>query len=524
MKLRRLMSVLTLTIAVVVAAAWNSTLPIALIPGLLAAMILIGFGVRNSNHGWTLGGAFFAALSLNFLSWGSTDFGPGWKLLSDGSLLASLLFGAGCVWISFRPFVSTSELRQLAKRILAGGLLAAISAVLLDAHTTSAANHEWLTVVAAAVGILGILHLAHSGLKAASMLKDIGRSTDALMVCAIVTYFSIHLTGMLLGVRLVVVLAFAIFATLSLVGVTSPGAAFIGTRIDNRAPLLQVRLWPIVTAAVAVGSAHAALRLDLADGTIGHTTLLLSFGGVGTMLFAIREFAGPRKPIVLPFSQWDRSLQKLPDTLLNGDIRLIGQPVHRVADAKMVGIQAKPAWSSEQSALFSISSIAADAELSSHLDSVTLRVAQEHLPAVLAVIDADEPWLSVPLNNNVDAANELPERGAVDGLVLRVEDASVGQAIDALRDSGAQLQAARTSAFDCDPEIVTVVDEPSASRSAALKIACVSEFSEIDNNTEISLLVDDTVPPRSLAAILGTVNTYGDIGKLWTRQLRKFDQ
>ena len=137
------MSVLTLTIAVVVAAAWNSTLPIALIPGLLAAMILIGFGVRNSNHGWTLGGAFFAALSLNFLSWGSTDFGPGWKLLSDGSLLASLLFGAGCVWISFRPFVSTSELRQLAKRILAGGLLAAISAVLLDAcllYTSDAAD------------------------------------------------------------------------------------------------------------------------------------------------------------------------------------------------------------------------------------------------------------------------------------------------------------------------------------------------------------------------------------------------
>lgn len=473
----------------------------------LAAVSCLGLAAIQRNRVWLLAGFFFAALSLNVMTYwlGSSD--PDWRIATDGSFLFAVLFGGATMWLGSRPFVSAPQFRRPTRAAMTGAMLMLPSATLLDARLASGDDGRLLLICAATIGVAGLALMIFAGTHVAHVARSIGRTAEAIFIVGVIVYGTIHILGMTLGSIPVIAAGLSILSTITLVGVTMPDAYKLGTSLHPSSPLFEVQLWPIVLGSLAMGAAHTALRIDLADGSVGVPTLATIGIGVGAMLFAAREIGGPNKPLVLPFGTRDRALQKLPSALLDGRVRLVGQPVQRTTDSKVIGIEARPTWPvAHKPGGPPIDVVAAEAGLAPFLDSITLNLAQAHLPAVLAGLDSDEPWLSVPLHVNTKAAGELPAHGKVDGLVLRIPNAEIGQAIDALRDHGAQLQAPVDMATELDPEIVAVGTTNERLTDVSLRLARASEVGTRPLTARVNLVVDDSKPPTNLAAILSPIH------------------
>ena len=503
-------------LVLVISGAWSffgdTDAPIRTLPLTFAFLTLTGFGLIRRSPPWTLLGLFFGAIGVNVASRTVIDFVAQAEAIAQVSLVASVFFGAIALLISARPYLSEPTLRTRARVLLSSTFIFILTAVLLDALLVTMSSQPALVLAAQLLGLTSVLLLLVAAANTIAALVERERTSDAILLAGLGLYLCVHIPAMLLGSVPLISTAFTIFLTFALVAMTVPGAGRLGLPLDDEAPFFAVRLWPIVSGAVAMGLAHTAVIADLSDQELNGRTVLLGVIVVIAVLFALREAGGPKKPLVIPFSSRDRALQRLPKVLVNGEVRLLGQPVHRTADANVVGIEASPAWPMNSDSERSIEETAADAGLEPELDSVTLRLAQEHLPAVLSVIDADEPWLSVPLRENTEAANRLTEFGEVDGLVLRVPNAEVGKAVEAVRDHGAQLQVPAHHEGDCDPEIVADhYRKAGPERRNATSALLIGRVSQNSNKTEVNLVVDDSTPPTNLGSILGTVDSFGDI-------------
>lgn len=440
------------------------------------------------------------------------DYGSYDEVVAQVSLVASAFFGAIGLLISARPYLSEPTSRTKCRVLLASTFIFILTAVLLDALLVTMSSQPILVAIAQVLGITSVLLLLATVAHTITAMVGAGRTSDAALLSGLGLYLCVHIPAMLLGAVPLITTAFTIYLTFALLAMTIPGADRLGLPLDDNAPFFAVRLWPIITGAVAIGLVHTAVIADLADQDLDGRTIVLGCIALVAVLFALREAGGPKKPLVMPFGARDRALQRLPKVFVRDEVRLLGRPVHRTADAKIVGIEAAPAWTTNPTSGPSLESTAADAGLETELDSVTLRLAQKHLPAVLSVIDADEPWLSVPLNGNTEAANELAERGGVEGLVLRVPNAEVGNAIEPLREHGAQLQVSTHDEDDCDPEIVADHHRKvGPSRRNATKALLLGRVSLNSNKTEVNLVVDDSAPPTNLGSILGSVDSFGDL-------------
>ncbi len=467
-----------------------------------AAGIVLGYGVVVKNQVWILAGLYLSVIGFNVMWWWRMGAASTWRIGTDGSVVVAVLLSAAAVWLGARPYISSPTFRRRGRFAVTGAFLMLPSGLIFDAQTSSNTNSAVVTGLAVALGAVGFALLACAGISMARLLDSLQRRSDAIVICGIVAYAALHIPGMAFGSDTTVLVALIVVSLAFVTAVTAPGARKVGTSLDPSRPLIPLSLWPVILGAVAMGFGHASLRIDLIDGTLRLPTVAMVALAIVAMLFAAREIGGPRKPLVLPFGRRDRALQRLPAALLNGDVRLVGQPVWRAIDSKVVGIEARPDWSARRAPHGSIEEIAAVAGMEQILDSITLRLAQDQLTDVLQLLDGDEPWLSVPLTANTEAAGKLPDHGEIDGLVLRVPNADVAQAIDALRDHGALLQTPADVATDLDPEIVD--GRPPTRRSAAvsLHLARASEIAPFHGSTEINLVVDDSLPPTNLDAIL----------------------
>ncbi len=477
---------------------------------IVAAIAACTFGITTGNRLWLLPGMFFATLSINVSMWAYWATHPNAAMVIDSALLVAGLFGAATMWAGARPYLSSAQLRTPARVAMTGALLMLPSAILLDAQFHKGTDDLAARVPLAITGFIGSTMLLAGGMRVAILARRLGRAVDSLLIVGLVTYAILHISGMAFRVHVLMFIALTIIATTTVVATTLPGAERFGLTIDERDTILQVRFWPIALGSLAMAAAHTAIQADLDRGGITWPTGAITLLALGAMLFAARELAGPSKPLVLPFGKRDRALQRLPRALLDGNVRLVGQPVQRTTDKKVIGIEARPAWSTPRDNEPSIERTAADAGLQPLLDEITLNLAQAHLPAVLAGLEGDEPWLSVPLRVNADAVEQLPGLGDVDGLVLRVPDKTLARAIDAVRDHGALLQAPVAVADDLDPEIVAVETTQRGAPSISLRLVRASEISEPADVARVNFVVDDLAPPTNLAAILSRVDMAGD--------------
>lgn len=477
---------------------------------IVAAVGCLGFSWRTGTRVWLLVGLFFAALSVNVTAKIFAVFDTEWQLATDGSFLFAVLIGGAAIWLAALPFISSAKFRHHTRIAMTGAMLMLASAFLLDAHLASGDSATFSTIAAAIIGFLGVALMATSGARVAILARSVNRLSESILIVGVITYGAIHITAMTFASYPAIAAGLIVMSTMTLVSITTPGAHKLGSPLHPASPILTVRMWPVVLGSLAMATAHTALRLDLANGSVGGLTIAAITLGIGAMLFAAREIGGPKKPLVVPFGRRDRALQRLPSTLINGDVRLVGQPVQRTTDSKVIGIEARPEWPVLQNPNgHTIEEVAAEAGLAPLLDSITLNLAQAHLPAVLAGLEGDEPWLSVPLSVNTKAAAELPTHGKVDGLVLRIPSAEVGSAIDGLRDHGAQFQVQADVATELDPEIIAVTSAADKN-DVSLKLARASEVDAGARNMWINLVVDDSKPPTNLGAILSHVELFSD--------------
>lgn len=492
------------------ALAFSTITPLQLGAVALAAVTGVGFGLANRNKVWTLAGLYFAALGARNIA----DLSPAereWQAATDGLILVLMLLGAATMWCGARPFMSSPRLRRRTRTMMTGAFLLLLAAALLDARFSSGTTSTLFAVGAMAVGVVGLTLTYTSAFSLITLLREVDRKPEAVVIIGVLVYSSLHIPGMALHLRSAVIAGSVLFSATTLVAITTTGANRVGTPLDGHPPLFTLRTWPVVLGTVAIGGAHTALRLDLLDGDLQVWTAIPVVLATGAMLFAARELSGPNKPLVVPFGRRDRALQKLPAALVEGEVRLVGQPVQRTTDSKVIGIEARLEWSNTNAAAMPIEKAAADAGLEHLLDSITLELAQAHLPAVLAGLDGDEPWLSVPLRVNAAAAEQLPGQGEVEGLVLRVSSAAVAGAIDELRDHGALLQAPAHAATDFDPEIIAVGSHDQKPTHVSLRLARASDMPS-PHGAMVNLIVDDLTPPTSLAAILSRVDPANDEG------------
>lgn len=485
--------------------AANSLTPVNLGPAAIAGLACLWFGTATANPVWRVGGLYFVALVINAAMWVLTPVSF-WDTAADIALFALVSFGAAGAWMAARPFVSDGRFRNSTRLTVAGLLCVFSSAVLLDVRFAAALDDPVLVMVFSLLGVLGLALLLTGCLLVARSTSRSGRQVEAVLAIGTIVYVSIHLTGMVLQYFPLVRLGPAFAAAAVLLAISSSGASDLGSPLDKQTEIFRVRLWPIIAGSMAMALAHLSLQRDLDSAGAKAVAAIAIFGAMATMLFAMRELGGPRKPLTIPFSDLDRALQKLPSTLLAGNVQLVGHPVRRSTDSTIIGIEAHIDWASPNENAVPIGVAAEEAGLCSLLDSVTLDLAQAHLPAVLHGIDADEPWLSVPLHTNTLAASALPDSGSVDGLVLRVPTIEVAIAIDELRDHGAMLQASDWFAGDVEAEIVDGL--PSGHNGGySLCLVPLSALPSSVDRAHVNLVVDDNGPPAALGAILGRVKT-----------------
>ncbi len=472
-----------------------------------AAVATLGFGLRRRHITWSLLGLYFALLATSTsLRW--INDGPGaveWQLrVADGALLVGVSVLTVFMWLMLRPLVTDQTYRSDARRLTRGAMLLLTSAALLDARLSAQLKSTELVLLLVIISGAGVV-LATPGLARLTRQASADhRYADAFALAAFMPFFIVHLTGMFTGNLYIVHSGSAIYTLTAMIAVSVPSAEQLSQRLPSQQAEFRRRPVPILLAVFVLGAAYVALIVE-GRGPLRLGSALLVVAAAAAMLWAGREIAGPGKPLVFPFGARDRALQRLPDVLFQGDVRLVGQPVRRPTDHQIVGIQARPEWTTDKIQI-PIEVMAADADLESLLDSVTIELAQAHLPAVLASLDADEPFLSVPLICDPDAALGLDDLDAIDGLVLRVSSEDLARTLDPLREYGAQLQVPEGKAADLDPEFVQA--DPSVSQGAtpaSLRLVVASDLIGPAAAKNVNLIVDDALPPTSLAAILSPI-------------------
>jgi hypothetical protein len=285
-------------------------------------------------------------------------------------------------------------------------------------------------------------------------------------------------------------------------------------------PFARIRMWPITVVLIAAG---AASLTPLNDRPSVNVTTQALF--VGSVLFAAREMLAGYKPLLLPFTARERAAHRVFRDLVYENVRLLGRPVRRVADAVTVAIEAYPEWSHTPRATnWSMQSAARDARIETDLDHYAVRMALFHAPAVLYGLPG-EPWLSVSVAVSTLQAG-LPEslkEIELDGLVLRITSSPESQQIAALdrwREQGAWIHLdvpELESYVDFDPDFITV--QPSNGLSSAFHYPKAWPFvrsGSVDSsisagsatNTPV-FVVDPNEGPTGLGMLLSSIARRG---------------
>ncbi len=490
--------------AVVLAGAWAADLTgvMATVIPAITAVAAAGFARREGNLTWAAIALFSAVTAANTLAWQVDPAAAhAFTVAFTRITLAGAAISAGVVfWLAARPFLSSTRSRR---RTLAGGnatVVAIVGILALDAGRGTAGIPSAAGVALVVVGGLAFVWTAASTFR---VFTELGRTAEQAYLLVIPVHIALHSSGLFLADDRLVHAAHHLTAFAGLYALASAGADRVGRTLEPGDILLRCRVWPIGLALSLAMISHGGL---LRDG-FGALTVAVVIATTIMLVFAGREFAGAGKPLLVPFSARERALHRVPSALLNGDVRLVGRAVHRTSDGAIVGIETEPDWAHGQRLSYPLARSAAEAGLAPLLDQVTVRLAQTHLPAVLLSIDADEPWLSVPVSESVFAAPMLGEGAEVEGLALRVQPATVtNESLEELRERGAMIQATTEDADRLMADLVSVSAEP-VRPTAALTVGRSSSAEWRSGPAGPHFLVDDNKAPTNLAEILGRISS-----------------
>lgn len=423
--------------------------------------------------------------------------------------LCALTAAIAC-WLGVRPFLADAKARPYAL-VAAPALSLCVIGILIQDAAFNASVDRTVTLVGTILIAVGFPVAAVGIALITGDLWRHRRTAEVVLLIGALAHGLAHITALLVQDARGIWLAMSMSTGSMLIAAALSSSRAVAQPLVNGQHALSVRIWPAWITGLTAIAAWAFYRFP--GDTQSSVGVLAVTIAVIAAIFAGRELAGPRKPLVLPFSRADRSLQQLPHQLLRGSVRLVGRPVRRGSDGSIVGIEAEAAWSNLDSQTMTLADAASAAGLDGWLQEVTLASAHAHLPAVLNNLDGDDPFLSVPFNPAV-GSTPPPSGDELNGLLLRTDVG--GDSLLPWQNRGAMVQAL-ASHLSVDTEaIVDIVavrpgDPVPATAMALLRTNAAS--SESTASRRLMFVLDEDQQPTDLAVILSPVdNTESALG------------
>lgn len=418
------------------------------------------------------------------------DWSLGWlAVIFHGGALVGV---ATASWLGVRPLLAHHETRVPTLVALPAGLGATLGVLIADAaYQWGETALAWLGVAGAGASIL-VAWGAFAML--GRRLWVLGRRADVVIGLGLLAHVVSQTISLAAQRNEGIWLAITLSSGSIIVASRLQSASAIATPPGATHRTFAVRLWPLGMALAAIISIWLILR---AEPSIGSTAAIAGLGAsIAMILFAARELAGPRKPLVMPFSKRDRALQHLPAQLMRGSVRLVGRPVHRAHDGAVVGIEAEPTWSDRTKPNLLLPSVASEAQQGPWLHDVTYDAARSHLIAVVANLDGDDPFLSIPFDPTHVA--EVPNDD-LDGLLLRTPSAIDPSLAATWQDRGAMIQSPLEALENGTVTDVVFVDENTSAPPVAMGLAHLDPGAK---RRGLMFVVDPTTEPSPLGQIL----------------------
>lgn len=415
--------------------------------------------------------------------------------------------------LGVRPFLADARARPYALVAAPALSLCVIGILIQDAAFNVSVNR---TVALTGV-LLIVIGFPFAAIGIAFITKDLWRRrrmAEVVLLVGALGHSAAHITALFSQDSRGIWLAVALSTGSMLIAPTLSSARAVASPLAAGQHVLSVRIWPAWFTGLTAIAAWAFYRFPGdTQSSIGVFTVTIA---VVAAVFAGRELAGPRKPLVLPFSRADRSLQQLPHQLLRGSVRLVGRPVRRGSDGSIVGIEAEAAWSSLDSQTMTLADAASAAGLDGWLQEVTLASAHAHLPAVLNNLDGDDPFISVPFDPAVGSTPPSSD-DELNGLLLRTDVG--GDSLLPWQNRGAMVQAL-ASHLSVDTEaivdIVTVRPGDPVPSTAMALLRTNATSSKPTASRRLMFVLDEDQRPTDLAVILSPVDdTESTLGSVW---------
>ena len=422
-------------------------------------------------------------------------------------------------WLGCRPLLAHSLTRRLVLLGFPAAIISMLGILISDAafNTTNSTflRNVGLVVVGAAFPVFA----ATVALLGRAFQRR-GRQAELVLVAGALGHTLVHSLSLTAQRTEGIWLAIALSSGAIFVAAQLRSSQHLGTAVEPSVHDLRVRVWPAAVFGIAAVLAWVFARSIGTDADRTELTALV-VGALVAAAFASRELRGPRKPLVVPFGPTDRAIHQVPQQLLSGSVRLVGRPVHRVADGSIAGIEAEPSWSTGAAPSIPLARAAHAAGLGGWLQHVTLNSAQAHLPAVLLNLSGDDPFLSVPFD---PSHHDRPAtEDDLDGLLLRTETSATE--LVPWQNRGAMVQAiSSTSSGDAIADVVPVEPGASVPRVAMGLVRGRRERPEhVVPGGGAMFVIDESVQPINLAAILSPIDT-SDSGAVGPSRVRDSGQ
>jgi len=456
---------------------------------------------RSAALFWTALSIWTGSMAVNTLVIHLLSPTEGWLgRVPDVALASSALSVTIATWVGARPLLTHRSTRTRALIALPAGLLLILGVLVGDAAFSTDID-EGLRIAGITMIVLSAPIFFACAWLIGRELQRCGRQAEILLLAGSIGHAVAHITALNTqrpeGIWLAIVLSSGGILVASL----HPTSASVGSPLEAHGHVIHVRLWPAGLAGVAALAVWVSAKLlhgQIHDAAVAVAVVL----ALVTAVLAGRELAGPRKPLLLPFSKKDRTLHGLPGQLVCGNVRLVGRPVHRVGDGSIAGIEAEASWKSTKPHPLPLAEAATAVGLSPWLQHVTLAAAKAHLPAINAALNGDDPFLSVPFNP--DLLLEPDDGEAVEGLVLRTPANSENdESLVSWQDRGAMVHSTNNATNrGVILDIVTVdVDGPLPRSSMTLARSDLANA----KNSGVMFVVNDEEAPVPLGTILSPV-------------------